>query len=268
MKIVRFDGGKIGITDGTDVVEVAGVDKEWPPVAMLRFVRDFDRNKGEYDFDGGKKIKLSSVRLDAPIVWPNKIVAYPVNYLAHGDEMRSGNRANLNGFFLKANSSISGPNDPIVLPDAPGREIHHECELGLVIGRGGRHISRADALSHVFGYCCLIDATIRGSEERVMRKSYDSFCPIGPWLVTADEVPDPQNIRMRLWVNDELRQDANTKDMIVDIPGMIETASSVATLYPGDLFATGTPAGVGPIVRGDNIRIRIEHVGEMSIDVR
>src|SRR5262249_40101988 len=136
-------------------------------------------------------IELAKARLEAPIVWPNKLLAYPVNYLAHGQEMNSSNRANLNGFFLKANSSISGPEDAIVLPDIRGREVHHECELAIVIGKTARNIPLEQALDCVFGYACLIDVTVRGKEERVMRKSYDSFCPIGPSLVTADEIAKP-----------------------------------------------------------------------------
>ena len=149
-----------------------------------------------------------------------------------------------------------------------GREIHHECELGIVIGRAGRHIPRARAFEHIFGYACLIDLVVRGDEERVMRKSYDTFCPFGPWIVTADEVPDAQNLQTRLWVNDELRQNANTRDLILDIPGMIELASRVATLLPGDIIATGTPEGVGPVVVGDRVRIQIDQVGEMQLQVQ
>jgi 2-keto-4-pentenoate hydratase/2-oxohepta-3-ene-1,7-dioic acid hydratase in catechol pathway len=155
-----------------------------------------------------------------------------------------------------------------MLPDLPGREIHHECELGIVIGKQGKNISRAAAWDHIFGYACLVDMVVRGSEERVMRKSYDTFCPFGPWITTADEVPDATQLQARLWINDELRQNANTRDLIVDIPGMIELASKVATLYPGDIIATGTPEGVGPVQRGDRLRIAIEHVGEMTLDVR
>lgn len=101
-----------------------------------------------------------------------------------------------------------------------------------------------------------------------MRKSYDTFCPFGPWIVTADEVDDPSHLQAKLWINDELRQNANTRDLIVDIPGMIELASRVATLYPGDIIATGTPEGVGPVQRGDRLRIAIEQVGEMTLEVR
>jgi 2-keto-4-pentenoate hydratase/2-oxohepta-3-ene-1,7-dioic acid hydratase in catechol pathway len=119
----------------------------------------------------------------------------------------------------------------------------------------------------VFGYACLIDVVVRGQEERVMRKSWDTFTPFGPWIMTADAVPDPANLETKLWVNDELRQHANTRDLILDIPGMIELSSRVATLYPGDIIASGTPAGVGPLRHGDRVRIAIEHLGEMTLGV-
>jgi 2-keto-4-pentenoate hydratase/2-oxohepta-3-ene-1,7-dioic acid hydratase in catechol pathway len=273
MKVFRFDGGRIGITQGErsyDITDALGIDTAaWPPVQMVQLIADFARRTaGITSHPRTREIDLAAVKLQVPIEWPNKLLAYPVNYVKHGEEMKSTNRADLHGFFMKANSSLSGPNDAIVLPDLPGREIHHECELGIVIGKGGRGIPRAKALEHVFGYACLIDMVVRGSEERVMRKSYDTFCPFGPWITTADEVPDPANLQARLWVNGELRQDANTRDLIVDIPEMIETASRVATLYPGDIIATGTPEGVGPVKRGDTVRIAIDHVGEMTLQVR
>jgi 2-keto-4-pentenoate hydratase/2-oxohepta-3-ene-1,7-dioic acid hydratase in catechol pathway len=268
MKIVRFDGDRVGLVEGEDIVDFTndvGGEGAWPPVGMLRFIRSF----ATLTKDGRTRARkpLSAARLEAPVVWPNKLLAFPVNYLAHGEEMASVNRANLNGFFLKANSSISGPNDPIILPDVPD-PVHHECELAVIIGREGRHISAADAMDYVFGYSCLIDVTVRNKRERVMRKSYDTFAPIGPWIVTADEIADPQDIEMKLWVNDELRQSANTRDMIVNVREMIETCSSACTLQPGDIIATGTPEGVGPIVRGDTVRIEIAGVGGMAIPVR
>jgi 2-keto-4-pentenoate hydratase/2-oxohepta-3-ene-1,7-dioic acid hydratase in catechol pathway len=122
-------------------------------------------------------------------------------------------------------------------------------------------------MEHVFGFACLLDMTVRGKEERVFRKSYDSFTPVGPWIVTADEVPDPANINMRLWVNGILRQQANTRDLIVDMPDMVSIASTASTLYPGDLIATGTPAGVGPVCDGDVVTIEVEHIGRMVISV-
>jgi 2-keto-4-pentenoate hydratase/2-oxohepta-3-ene-1,7-dioic acid hydratase in catechol pathway len=273
MKLFRFDGGRIGITEGArsyDITDALGVDTAaWPPVQMVQLIANFaQRTEGITRHAKTREIDLAALRLDVPIEWPNKLLAYPVNYLKHGEEMKSTNRADRNGFFLKANSSLSGPNDAIVLPDLPGREIHHECELGIVIGTGGRNITREAALSHIFGYACLIDMVVRGPEERVMRKSWDTFCPFGPWITTADEVPDPANLQARLWVNDVLKQDANTRDLIVNIPEMIVIASRVATLYPGDIIATGTPEGVGPVQRGDRVRIAIEHLGEMTLIVR
>jgi 2-keto-4-pentenoate hydratase/2-oxohepta-3-ene-1,7-dioic acid hydratase in catechol pathway len=272
MKIVRFNGGRIGVLRDDrvyDATELLGFEPTaWPPVAMVRLIAQFETSRALLDAAAsGPGLKLTEVRLDAPIVWPNKLLAYPVNYTAHGTEMNSANRADINGFFLKANSSISGPQDPIVLPDLPSREIHHECELAIIIGRRARHISTAEALDYVFGYSCLIDCVVRGKEERVMRKSYDTFCPIGPTLVTADEVGDPANLEMKLWVNDELRQHANTRDLILDIPNMISLAASVATLEPGDVIATGTPAGVGVIRDGDTVTIEIERVGRMVLPV-
>ncbi|MFL4967126.1 MAG: fumarylacetoacetate hydrolase family protein [Xanthobacteraceae bacterium] len=272
MRLVRFNEGRIGILQGDmvhDVTAAIGLDANaWPPVGMLQLIRNFEALKYDLgDAARGPGVPLGEVRLLAPIVWPHNLFAYPVNYIAHQTEMASTHRADLNGYFLKATSSISGPQDPIVLPDLPSREIHHECELALIIGKAGRHIPVDDALDYVFGYSCLMDITVRGKEERVMRKSYDTFTPIGPALVTADEVGDPSDLDMKLWVNDELRQHASTRDLIVDIPNMVALASSVSTLQPGDVIATGTPEGVGPIRGGDTVTIEIARVGRMTVPV-
>ncbi len=276
MRLACFDGGRIGVVSGEeliDVTEAAGAAPgDWPPVGMVRLIAGFEALRPRLAALDGPRRPLSAVRLDCPILWPNKIVAFPANYRAHIDEMKAGSglistfAASGQGFFLKANSSLSGPADPIVLPEIPGREIHHESELAVIIGHRGRNIPRDRALEHVFGYSCLIDAVIRGKEERVMRKSWDSFCPLGPWLVTADEV-DPSGLDVELTVNGELRQKANTRDLIVDVPEMIAMASSVMTLEPGDIIASGTPAGVGPMQPGDVVRIAIAGVGEMRLDV-
>jgi 2-keto-4-pentenoate hydratase/2-oxohepta-3-ene-1,7-dioic acid hydratase in catechol pathway len=273
VKLVRFDEGRIGVLQGDtvhDATEAIGLDlAAWPPVGMIRLIRDFERMKPKLEAAArGPGVPVGQVKLLAPIVWPHNLFAYPVNYIAHQTEMASTHRADLNGYFLKAASSISGPQDAIVLPDLPSREIHHECELALIVGKTGRHIPVERALDHVFGYSCLMDITVRGKEERVMRKSYDTFTPIGPALVTADEVGDPGNLAMKLWVNGELRQHATTRDLIVDIPNMVALASSVSTLEPGDVIATGTPEGVGPIRDGDQVTIEIERVGRMTVPVR
>jgi 2-keto-4-pentenoate hydratase/2-oxohepta-3-ene-1,7-dioic acid hydratase in catechol pathway len=272
MKLVRFDGGRIGVLrddsiyDATDAV---GLDpRVWPPIGMTQFIKNFDSLRPKLEtVVKSPGIPLSKTRLDAPIVWPNKLIAYPVNFVEHGIERNVALRADVNGFFLKANSSLSGPQDPIVLPDLPDREIHHECELGIIIGKTARNVSPEDAFACIFGYVCLVDVTVRGKEDRVMRKSYDTFCPVGPAIVTADEVGDPSALDLKLWVNDELRQHANTRDLIVDVPNMVSMASSVTTLYPGDVIASGTPAGVGPIRAGDTVTIEVERVGRMTLSV-
>lgn len=273
MRIARFDGGKIGVVDGdsiVDVTAVCGIDPaEWPAVGPLRLIRDFAalRPAIEAALPTAPRHALADVRLETPVPWPNKVIAYPVNYHAHGREMQANYRATNQGFFLKPSSAVSGPNDPVELPSVPGRQVHHESELGIVIGKEVRGLKREDWREAVFGYACLLDMVVRGREERVFRKAYDTFCPVGPWIVTADEVSDPANLDMKLWVGDELRQSANTRDLVLDIPGMIETASAVMTLYPGDIIATGTPEGVGPVVDGDVIRIVIDQVGEMNVPV-
>lgn len=273
MKIVRFNEGRLGISDGRKVVDVSerfgAGPGEWPPVGMNRLIRDFDRYRAEFArlLDTQAGVPLATVHLETPVPWPNKLIAYPVNYHDHATEMASKGIASVQGYFLKSNSSLSGPQDPVVLPALPGREIHHECEIALIIGKEGRQIAPENALDHVFGYACLLDMTVRGKEERVFRKSYDTFTPVGPWIVTADEVPDPADIDMKLWVNDTLRQHANTRDLIVDIRQMVSIASSASTLYPGDVIATGTPAGVDKVVAGDTITIEVAHVGRMSVPV-
>lgn len=273
MRLARFNGGRIGICIGdeiADVTELCGVDPaEWPAVGPLRLIRDYERLRRliEAGLPVAPKLPLAQVRLETPVPWPSKVIAYPVNYHAHGREMQAGYRATNQGFFLKPSSSVSGPNDPVELPSVPGREVHHECELGIVIGKEVRGLSRENWREAVFGYACLLDMVVRGREERVFRKAYDTFCPVGPWIVTVDELTDPTALDMKLWVNDELRQSANTRDLVLDIPGMIETASAVMTLYPGDIIATGTPEGVGPVKAGDTIRIAIDGVGEMRVPV-
>lgn len=273
MKIARFNDGRIGVVNGDRIVdvtdEIGAHPDEWPPVAINRLIADFDEYRPKLNRAmTGSGAPLASVKLLTPVPWPNKIVAYPVNYHEHGVEMGSSYRANNQGFFLKPPSSLSGPSDPIVLPVNSGRRIDHECELALIIGKQGRDIGRDDWREYVFGYSCLIDAVIRGKEERVTRKGFDTFCPVGPWIVTEDEIGAAvHSLQGRLWVNGELKQDANTRDLVLDIPGMIELASSVMTLYPGDIIATGTPAGVGPMHHGDKIRIEFERVGAMELNV-
>ena len=279
MKLASFGGGRIGLVVDDRLVDASAASSVsadfWPPVGMVKLIADFDRAKPQLEAlaRSGAGTPLASADLECPILWPNKVIAFPANYHAHVEEMKTGTgliskfKADGQGFFLKSNSSLSGPRDPIVLPNIQGRQIHHECELAVIIGKGGRMISRENAMDHVFGYSCLLDIVVRGQEERVMRKSYDTFCPLGPYIVTRDEVPRFDDIDLRLEVNGEVRQKANTRDLIVDIPDMIRMASSVMTLYPGDIIASGTPSGVGPLKAGDKVKIVISHVGSMTLDV-
>lgn len=274
MRIARYIDGRIGVVEGDfikDVSPLLGLDiLSWPPVAPTQLISRFDELKESIEnaLPNLQAEPLASVSLSTPVPWPNKIIAYPVNYHDHGKEMQAGYRASNQGFFLKPNSSLIGPSEVIDLPLVPGREVHHEAELGIVIGKRGRGVKGKDWRDYVFGFTCLMDMVVRGREERVFRKAYDTFCPVGPWITTLDEITDPENLEMRLWVNDELRQHANTRDLVLDIPGMVETAAAVMTIQPGDIIATGTPAGVGPIVDGDRVRIEIEQVGEMTLEVK
>ncbi|MCK9512855.1 MAG: fumarylacetoacetate hydrolase family protein [Pigmentiphaga sp.] len=274
MKLLRFNNGRIGLViDDTvrDVTTAAGVDPEfWPPVGVVRLIEQFAHRRDDLLAAAlaAEPLAIDSVVIDNPVPWPNKLIAIPVNYHAHALEMSSPAISKNGGFFVKSASSLSGAGQPVLLPDLPGRAVHHEAELAVVIGRRGRHIPREQALDYVFGYGCLLDMTVRGKQERAIRKSYDTFTPLGPWITTADEVPDPSALRVQLWVNGEPRQDAWTRDMIVDVPEIIAMCSSVMTLEPGDVIATGTAEGVGPVVPGDEITIDITPgVGRMTVAV-
>lgn len=278
MKIARFNGGKIGIVTGdriVDVTSVCGVDPgEWPPVGMNRVIADFAtlRPKIEAALASAPSEALSAVKLETPNPWPNKLLAMPSNFHDHAAEMATngfgqsgGKLADEQGFFMKANSSMIGPAEPIVIPDRPGRTFHHECEMATIIGTGGKDIPVERALDHVFGYACLVDMTMRGDGERVMRKSFDSFTPVGPWITTADEVGAPDDILLQLWVNGELRQKAVANQMIVGIREQVASISRVATLYPGDIIASGTMAGVASLFPGDVLEIDVARVGRMKL---
>jgi 2-keto-4-pentenoate hydratase/2-oxohepta-3-ene-1,7-dioic acid hydratase in catechol pathway len=273
MKITRFDDGKIGVVAGdriVDVSDLAGFDVHFsPPVAMNRLIAEFGLRSAALAAAARERpgVPLAQVKLLTPVPAASKVIAYPINYHDHGVEMNNSTRANMAGFFLKPPSSLCGASDDIVLPAIDGRRIDHECELAIVIGQRCRDVPRERWAEVVFGYACLMDIVVRGKEERVARKAYDSFCPVGPWIVTADELGSPHELQGRLWVNDELRQDANTRDLVLDIPGMIEVASHIMTLEPGDIIACGTPAGVGPIKAGDRVRIEFERIGGMTMNV-
>ena len=230
----------------------------------------------------GTPLALAAVRLEAPIPIPRRnIFCIGRNYHAHARELSASvfkdNNANPASWpivFTKVPECVVGPYDNVMLPNGISEQIDYESELAVVIGTGGRNISREDALRHVFGYTIVNDVTARDVQMRHQQwdlgKSFDTFCPMGPWIVTADEL-DGTNTRVRGWVNGELRQDGQTTDLIFDIPTLIETCSRGITLYPGDVIATGTPAGVGMglnppqyLKSGDIVRIEIDGIGTIE----
>jgi 2-keto-4-pentenoate hydratase/2-oxohepta-3-ene-1,7-dioic acid hydratase in catechol pathway len=233
--------------------------------------------------DAGPALALSAVRLRAPVPRPRRnLWCVGRNYYAHARELQAsvfkdnkGDAASWPIVFTKVPQTVIGPGDDVRLPGAAvSSQIDYEAELLVVIGRGGRDIARADAMSHVYGYAIVNDVTARDVQMRHAQwdlgKSFDTFCPMGPWIVTADAL-DPSDTRVRCWVNDELRQDARTSDLIFDIPTLIETCSRGITLIPGDLIATGTAAGVGMgmtpptfLRHGDRVRIEIDGIGMLE----
>jgi len=230
----------------------------------------------------GPSVAVSEVQLDAPLPAPRRnLWCVGRNYHAHAKELSASvfkdNDANPDSWpivFTKVPECVVGPFDDVLVPAGISADIDYEAELAVIIGKGGKNISRADALGHVFGYTVVNDVTARDVQMRHqqwdMGKSFDTFCPMGPWVVTADEL-DGTKTRVRCWVNGELRQDGPTENMIFDIPTLIETISRGITLYPGDVIATGTPAGVGMGMKpprylkaGDVVRIEIDQLGAIE----
>ena len=220
----------------------------------------------ELDLDALPSQPLDVTRLAAPVARPGKVVGAPVNYLDHKAEMGEQRTIADYGVFLKATSSVIGPNEAIRLPYTDLR-TDHEGELGVVIGRTASRVPAERALEHVLGYAPVLDITVRSGEDRSTRKSFDTFTPLGPWVTTADEVPDPGALELRCWVDDELRQHASTADLIYDVAELVAYTSHVMTLHPGDVIATGTPAGVGPIAAGQRVAVEITGLGRLDVGV-
>ena len=227
----------------------------------------------------GPPVNLGDVVLDAPLPKPRRnLWCVGRNYHAHAKELSASvfkdNAAKTDEWpivFTKVPECVVGPHDDVLVPSEVSTQIDYEAELAVVIGKGGKNITRAAAMSHVFGYTVVNDVTARDVQMRHgqwdLGKSFDTFCPMGPWIVTADEF-DGTKTRVRCWVNGELRQDGPTENMIFDIPALIETISRGITLYPGDVIATGTPAGVGMgmsppryLRAGDVVRVEIDRLG-------
>jgi 2-keto-4-pentenoate hydratase/2-oxohepta-3-ene-1,7-dioic acid hydratase in catechol pathway len=203
-------------------------------------------------------LPLASVKLTSPIANPSKIIGAPVNYPKHLDTGNAIAAIHRVGLFLKASSALVGPAEGIALRNLD-RPSDHEVELAIIIGRTANSVA---------GYAIGLDITLRGPEERSFRKSADSYAVLGPWLVTADEIPEPNNLWLKLSVNGEVRQDSSTSRMIMNVNELIAYASRFYTLNPGDIIMTGTPAGVGAIAPGDVLSASIEKIGSMEVHVR
>lgn len=252
MRLVSYDDGRAGCLAGDRVIPLPGKTMRDAIAAWATRTLAVPA-----DEDG---IPLRDVRLRVPVADPSKIIAAPVNYRDHQAEMNVDTQVGALGFFLKAPSSLLDPGGTIQLP-YHDRRFDQEGELAVVIGRTARRVSEQDALSCVFGYTGLLDITMRGGEDRSTRKSFDTFTPMGPVLVTADELGDPGDVDLSCWVSGDLRQKASTRDLIWGVARLVSYASSVATLYPGDVISTGTPAGVGPLTAGDTIRLELSGLG-------
>ena len=273
MRLCRFGENRLGVVEGSQVRDVSGALEQlpsyrypFPPGDMLIANLPHVISRARELAKGASPIPIDRLQLLSPVANPSKIIGAPMNYRTGQDEAAIANAMSI-GLFLKANESLSGPSEGIVLRMME-RQIDHEVELGVVIGREGANIRREDALKYVAGYAVALDITPHGKEERSLRKSCATYTVLGPWLVTADEIPDPMNLNLQLDVNGERKQQGNSKQMIRDVAAMIEYASSFYTLYPGDIFLSGTPAGVGPMKPGDELVATIEKVGTMRVAVR
>jgi 2-keto-4-pentenoate hydratase/2-oxohepta-3-ene-1,7-dioic acid hydratase in catechol pathway len=275
VKLLYFDDFKLGVLEGDSVVDVSAVVQDIPHIGphdlisglIARFT-DY-RARLEEAAARGTGVPVSRVRVRPPIPKPCNIVAMAVNYMEDGTRSEP---APLNAFH-KTPNSIIGPGDTMVLPDVPATIFEGEAEMAVVIGKRATNVRAADAMSHVFGYTNFIDGSARGLPPAgnvfYQMKSRDTFCPIGPYLVTADEIADPHRLQIKLWVNGTLMQNFNTDDMAHKIPRCIEWVTSIHTLEPGDVLATGTNhRGLSPFMNGDVIELETEGLGRLRFDVR
>ena len=275
MKLAYFDDFKLGILKGDAVVDVSAVVRDIPhlgPHDLINgLIERFAQYRGRLEAAAasGTGIPLAKVKLRPPLPKPVTIDCMAVNYMEDGTRSEP---APINAFH-KASSAIIGPGDTMVLPDVPATIFEGEAEIAVVIGKRATKVSAAQAMSHVFGYVNFIDGSARGlppaGNTFFQMKSRDSFAPIGPYLVTADEIPDPHKLQVRLWVNGVLKQNFNTSDMAHKIPRCIEWLTSIHTLEPGDIIATGTNhRGLNPFMDGDKIEIEIEGLGRLTFNVK
>jgi 2-keto-4-pentenoate hydratase/2-oxohepta-3-ene-1,7-dioic acid hydratase in catechol pathway len=282
MKVCRFNDDRIGIVRNDRVSDITPLFAElgspgWPYPPYDWIVGNFRavQPRLESFLSRAAEHELASVQLRAPVANPGKIIGAPINYRDHIAEANADKEIHHGktfttldqyGLFLKASTALNGPDGKVEIPFAD-RRTDHEVELGVIIGKKAKRVPREQALAHVFGYCVALDITVRGPEFPGFRKSADTFAVIGPWITTADEVPDPNALDLEISVNGELRQKSNTRYLIFNVQHLIEYASAMYTLQPGDVIMTGTPAGVGPVKPGDIMHARVAGLGELRIPV-
>jgi 2,4-diketo-3-deoxy-L-fuconate hydrolase len=282
MKLCRFGDNRFGVVRDDRVYDVTEYVAKATVAAPLQRGDSFIANLAAItELVGNAALgepagRASELKLLAPVLNPTKIVAAPVNYEAHITESEADPGITFNhavaridkaGLFLKASSSLVGPGEGVAVRFSD-RRSDHEIELGLVIGRQCSDVPEASALDVVAGYAIALDMSVRGTEDRSFRKSIDSYSVLGPWLVTPDEVPDPDNVDFALKVNGEVKQRSNTRHLIFKTRKLIAWASRWYTLYPGDIIMTGTPEGVGPVSPGDVMDCEMQYIGSMRVDVR
>jgi 2-keto-4-pentenoate hydratase/2-oxohepta-3-ene-1,7-dioic acid hydratase in catechol pathway len=275
MRLMFFDDFKLGVVKGDAVVDVSQVVKDIPHTGphnlISGLIERFADYKGKLEKAAadGKGVPIAKVRIRPPVPRPYNIDCMAVNYMEDGTRTEP---APINAFH-KSPSGVIGDGDTMVLPDVPATIFEGEAELALIIGKRATNVKAADAMSHIFGYTCFIDGSARGlpptGNTFYQMKSRDTFAPMGPCIVTADEIPDPHKLQIKLWVNGTLMQNFNTDDMAHKIPRCIEWVSSIHTLEPGDVLATGTNhRGLNPFHDGDKVEIEIEKVGRLKFNVK
>ncbi|MDR3507330.1 MAG: fumarylacetoacetate hydrolase family protein [Caulobacteraceae bacterium] len=278
MKLVTFQAGgapELGVVQDDQVIALNRADPSLPRdmIGLIAAWPTAEAAVRAIAAAGVPAIPLDQARLLAPIRRPGKIMAIGLNYADHIAESGLGTPEH-QVWFSKASTAANGPFDPIEVPKV-SQALDYEAELVAVVGQGGRHIGKDAAAGALFGYCCGNDATERAWQHRtpqwVVGKSFDTHAPLGPWITTADEIPDPHALSIRCLVNDEVRQDSNTRHLVFNIWDQVEHLSQAMTLEPGDLIFTGTPGGIGAAMKpmrflkaGDRVRVEIEGLGALD----
>lgn len=272
MRLVRFDDDRLGLLNDGGIVDVTDQLELETNDPLKEYARS-DLDASEYE-DEDPDYDREEVTIESPVRRPGKVIAAPLNYENHVEEALADKDIVTDewftiedkGYFLKAPSSVAGPEDGIELP-FNDRRVDHEIELGFIIGEDIKDIDAEDVWDKILGYTILLDVSVRGDQDRSNRKSYDTFTVIGPCVATSDEIDDPHDLEMELQLNGETRQQENTGGMIYSCADIVEYASIGATIEAGDVITTGTPEGVSSIEGGDTIDAEIESVGSMTVNV-